>query len=182
MQHLILASASPRRADILKQIGLQFIIRASDLDEGKFGQPMSPTDLVKSLALKKAWKVAGSIHEGLVIGADTIVVIEGEILGKPSSPAEAIAMPAESSLQRDEVHGSGEHLRKGATGASPRYNACGECRCYLRDRYRHRHPGRRPAENVPPLCPACFATAGNRPRDRPRTLPYPEARCRGIER
>jgi nucleoside triphosphate pyrophosphatase len=92
MQHLILASASPRRADILKQIGLQFIIRASDLDEDQFGQPLLPTEMVQSLALKKAQKVAESIHEGLIIGADTIVVIEGEILGKPSSPAEAIAM------------------------------------------------------------------------------------------
>jgi septum formation protein len=92
MQQLILASASPRRADILKQLGLQFIIRASDLDEEQFGQPMPPTDMVKSLALKKAQQVAESIHEGLVIGADTIVVIEGEILGKPASPAEARAM------------------------------------------------------------------------------------------
>src|SRR5689334_5634476 len=90
---LILASASPRRGDILKQIGLQFITQASDLDEEEqFGQPMPPTDLVKSLALKKARKVAGSINEGLVIGADTIVVIEGEILGKPSSSVEAITM------------------------------------------------------------------------------------------
>lgn len=92
MQKLILASTSPRRADILKQIGMQFIIRASDLDEEQFDHPIPPTEMVMSLALKKAQKVARSVSEGLIIGADTIVVIEGEILGKPASPTEAIAM------------------------------------------------------------------------------------------
>ena len=91
-KQLILASASPRRADILKQIGLQFIIRASDFDEGQFDRSVTPPEMVMSLALQKAQKVAESVREGLIIGADTVVVIEGEILGKPSSGAEAVTM------------------------------------------------------------------------------------------
>jgi septum formation protein len=92
MQQLILASASPRRADILRQLGLQFTIRASYLDEEQFDQPMTPTAMVMNLAFRKAQRVSQSVSEGLIIGADTIVVIEEEILGKPESPATAMAM------------------------------------------------------------------------------------------
>jgi MAF protein len=92
MQPLILASASPRRADILKQLGLQFITQASEIDEQQVEPGLTPAALVMKLALDKASKVAPSFHEGLIIGADTIVVIDGEILGKPVSPEAAMSM------------------------------------------------------------------------------------------
>lgn len=94
MQQIILASASPRRAEILKQIGLSFKIMASDLDENLSEQSFSPPELVMDLALKKARQVAPVVNEGLIIGADTVVVINDEILGKPAGSAEAAMMLA----------------------------------------------------------------------------------------
>jgi septum formation protein len=91
-RQLILASASPRRADILRQLGLQFIIRASKIDEGQIDPSLTPAAMVMNLAFNKAREVARSFGEGLIIGADTIVAIEGEVLGKPASPAAAMAM------------------------------------------------------------------------------------------
>jgi septum formation protein len=92
MRQLILASASPRRADILNQLGLQFITRASEIDEEQIDKSLTPTAMVMDLAFKKARKVAQAFNEGLIVGADTIVVIEDQILGKPESPKAAMAM------------------------------------------------------------------------------------------
>jgi septum formation protein len=92
MRQLILASASPRRADILKQLGLDFITQASQIDEQQVGLSLTPSAMVMELALNKARRVAESSEEALVIGADTIVVIEKEVLGKPTSPEAAIVM------------------------------------------------------------------------------------------
>jgi septum formation protein len=92
LKRLILASQSPRRADILKQVGLQFTTHASEIDEAQFDPLGTPMDMVMNLAFHKAQKVSQSFSEGIIIGADTIVVIEGEILGKPSSSVEAVKM------------------------------------------------------------------------------------------
>ncbi len=90
--NLVLASRSPRRSDILKQLGLQFESRPSEVDEAEFDISIAPMDFVMNLAFRKALKVSQSITEGIVIGADTVVVINGEILGKPQSEKEAIEM------------------------------------------------------------------------------------------
>ncbi|MBC7325061.1 MAG: septum formation inhibitor Maf [Moorella sp. (in: Bacteria)] len=91
MSRLILASASPRRRELLRRIGLQFEVYPSRLDEGNCRELMPPAR-VEALALAKARAVAARCRQGLVIGADTIVVCEGRVLGKPASPAEAAAM------------------------------------------------------------------------------------------
>ena len=91
-RQLILASASPRRSDILKQLGLQFIDLASEIDENQVDQSLTPTAMAMNLAFNKAREVAKLFGEGLIIGADTIVVIEGVVLGKPTSPEAAMAM------------------------------------------------------------------------------------------
>ena len=85
---IFLASGSPRRAEILKKIGLCFTIRPSDIDES---QPVdsSPAEFTQDLAKRKARAVAAQINNGIVIGADTIVVLGDEIFGKPASEAEA---------------------------------------------------------------------------------------------
>ncbi|HBF36705.1 MAG TPA: septum formation inhibitor Maf [Firmicutes bacterium] len=101
--NLILASHSPRRADILRQLGLHFTTQASGIDESKVDNSMNPMDFVMNLALRKAQKVSRFFHEGLVIGADTVVVIEGRILGKPASKAEAIAMLSDLSGKEHSV-------------------------------------------------------------------------------
>lgn len=81
---LILASASPRRKDLMQEAGYKFEVIPSKIDEAKF-----PTDGVKSveyaemLALAKAKDVAKRYRESLVIGADTIADFDGEIIGKP---------------------------------------------------------------------------------------------------
>jgi septum formation protein len=93
---LILASASPRRAELLEQIGLNFQIIPSTFQEETLLEA-DPARLVMELALNKARQVAGGIPGGLVIGADTIVFLEGQILGKPSGIEEAVRMLAQLS-------------------------------------------------------------------------------------
>jgi septum formation protein len=85
---IILASASPRRAEILKKIGLDFVVRPSDVDENN-AATLPPAEYAVDLAKRKARAVAAHIATGLVIGADTIVVLGNEILGKPASELEA---------------------------------------------------------------------------------------------
>lgn len=89
---IVLASASPRRKKLLSQIGLNFIVESSNIDE-QFDKESSDFDsLVKDLAYKKAKNVARNYTDGIIIGADTIVAIEGSILGKPNSEYEAKMM------------------------------------------------------------------------------------------
>lgn len=88
---IILASASPRRAEILTKLGLRFNIRPSAIDEN-LQELLPPTEYVTALANRKARAVADEVLSGVVIGADTIVVLGKEILGKPQSVAEAHEM------------------------------------------------------------------------------------------
>jgi septum formation protein len=85
---IILASASPRREQLLREMGLVFTIKPSRLKEKVYPR-LTPAQLVKKLALLKALKVAKQIKRGIIIGADTIVVRCGEILGKPRNPKHA---------------------------------------------------------------------------------------------
>ncbi len=83
MSRLILASASPRRKELLKNLGYEFSIEVCDLDENS--EKMLPYELVMDLAKTKAEAIM-DMHRGedvLVLGADTVVANEGEILGKP---------------------------------------------------------------------------------------------------
>ena len=89
MKRLILASASPRRRDLLHQICLHFDIVPSNIDENILEK--DPNQLVKKLALLKASEVASRV-KGIVIGADTIVVHKQTVLGKPISKEDAIGM------------------------------------------------------------------------------------------
>lgn len=89
---LILASASPRRAEILRSAGIAFSVLSSAVDE----TPMpgeAPLELVQRLALAKAELVAArAVGPAIVIAADTVVVLEGEILGKPRTSEDARQM------------------------------------------------------------------------------------------
>lgn len=84
---LILASASPRRRDLLKNEGIKFKVVPSMVSEDY--RSKKPANIVKELALKKAVSVASRLKSGIVIGADTIVVLKGEIIGKPKDKADA---------------------------------------------------------------------------------------------
>jgi len=91
---LILASASPRRAEILIAAGIQFEVRASKIDESRLTGE-SPEAMVERLARAKAEAVARGDHSDgprIILGADTVVVVDGEILGKPGNAATARQM------------------------------------------------------------------------------------------
>lgn len=88
---LILASNSPRRRELLTQAGLRFSVIPSEVDEHKVAGS-DPDVLVRTLAASKASEIAQKHLDSWVIGADTIVVIENQILGKPDSAAAARVM------------------------------------------------------------------------------------------
>ncbi len=88
---IVLASASPRRADLLKQLGLGADVRPADVDERAL-QGESPPEHVERLARTKAEKVASSVRDALVVGGDTEVVHGGRVLGKPAGDDEAVHM------------------------------------------------------------------------------------------
>ncbi|MEX2117778.1 MAG: Maf family protein [Bacteroidota bacterium] len=90
-QRIILASRSPRRQLLLRQIGLTFTARPSRIDE-TIRRGQTPGQNVKRIALEKARDVASRTKLGIVVGADTIVVLGTRILGKPGSRAEARRM------------------------------------------------------------------------------------------
>ena len=85
---IILASASPRRRILLKQIGVQFEIIPSTIEED-ISLKLNPDEFVEHYAELKAKNVSQNRHDSLVIGADTVVVFNGSILGKPRSFDEA---------------------------------------------------------------------------------------------
>ena len=90
-KQLILASASPRRRDILARTGLEFLVVPSDYEE-KLRPGVPPRELAKELARGKAEAVARGRTGAVVIGADTFIVLDGELLGKPRTPDRAAAM------------------------------------------------------------------------------------------
>jgi len=87
-QKLVLASESPRRQEIMRDMGLEFEVVPSQVREAP---PASadPAAIAEARALQKARAVASALDEGTVVGADTVVVLDGEILGKPVSEEEA---------------------------------------------------------------------------------------------
>ncbi len=87
---LILASASPRRRELLTQIGVRFECRSADIDES-IGVAETASRYVSRLALEKAQAVAAIEPRIWVLGSDTTVVCEQQILGKPADKAEAVA-------------------------------------------------------------------------------------------
>ena len=88
---IILASASPRRKEILQNTKLKFDIEKSDIEEVVL-ENESPEDMVVRLAYEKAFDVAKRNTDRLVIGADTIVALDDEVLGKPKDKEEAYQM------------------------------------------------------------------------------------------
>jgi septum formation protein len=88
---IILASGSPRRKELLLNLGFEFTVIAPDVDETPL-RGERPIDHVTRLSLVKARTVAKLNPDDLVIGADTTVVVDNTILGKPNSPDEAISM------------------------------------------------------------------------------------------
>ena len=91
MKRFILASASPRRKEILENAGFDFEIIVSDVDEN-ITEDLSPSETVEELAKRKALAVWEENKNAVVFGCDTVVAIDGKILGKPIDDEEAFAM------------------------------------------------------------------------------------------
>lgn len=90
MKNIILASASPRRKELLEQIGVKFTIIKAEGEEVLTND--NPTEAVKELSGQKAREVAARSGGTIVIGADTVVAVQGEILGKPKDEQDAVRM------------------------------------------------------------------------------------------
>lgn len=97
---IILASKSPRRKKLLEQIGLEFEIVDSNYDED-MAVISDPIELVKFLALKKAEAVAAKFDDAIIIGADSVVIFNGQALGKPKDAADAKRILRELSGQEN---------------------------------------------------------------------------------
>ena len=91
MKTIILASASPRRKELLEMLGYDFEVIVSEVDE-TMRPGLTPAGQVKDLAYRKARAVYDQHPEAIVIGADTIVLVDDQILGKPHSEKEAEEM------------------------------------------------------------------------------------------
>lgn len=91
MEAIVLASSSPRRRELLTQAGIPFIVVPGDVDEENVDISGTPGQKAEQLAYLKAMNVAGR-QEGLILGADTIVVCGDEIFGKPSDAESARRM------------------------------------------------------------------------------------------
>lgn len=91
MRKIILASTSPRRKELVELLGVPFEAVASAYEED-MSLSLPPRELVQHLALGKAQAVADSYSDALVIGGDTIVVLEGQVMGKPHTPEKAREM------------------------------------------------------------------------------------------
>ncbi|MEX0912851.1 MAG: Maf family protein [Gemmatimonadota bacterium] len=109
---LILASQSPRRAELLRRLGLRFDVRPASLDE-TYVDHEKPAEHAERLAREKASTVAARHPDAVVIGSDTIVIVDHDVLGKPRDDADAVAM-----LQR--LAGSFHQVFTGVAVVTPR--------------------------------------------------------------
>jgi septum formation protein len=100
-RRIVLASSSPRRKDLLEAAGFEVVIRAPDVEELSAGLPAR--ELVAANAEMKALSVAEAVSGDLVLGADTVVVLDGEILGKPADLDHARSMLSRLSGRVHEV-------------------------------------------------------------------------------
>lgn len=91
MKKIILASSSPRRAFLLNNLSLEFVQKKADIDE-RVKEGERPEEYVVRISREKALKVKEEVKEGLILGADTIVVIDSQILQKPLDRKDAFEM------------------------------------------------------------------------------------------
>lgn len=120
---IVLASASPRRRELLGQIGLEFEVLVSNVEERVTAD--GPGAMVEELSARKAMAVMGALgrtaEDVLVVGADTVVTLDGRIMGKPSDSGDAAGMLGMLSGRTHEVY-TGVALLYRAAGREP-----GEC-------------------------------------------------------
>lgn len=114
---LVLASQSPRRAQLMELIGLTFEVDPADVDETYFPGE-HPPEHARRLAAEKTQVVALRRPDALVVGSDTVVVIDGEVLGKPADDEQALEMLMRLQGREHDVH-TGVAVAAPANGGSP---------------------------------------------------------------
>jgi len=102
LKNIVLASGSPRRKLLLQQIGLDFTCWPANIRE-EWSSTESPESLAQDLAFQKAGEVAGRLKEGIVVAADTLVVADTTIMGKPANREEAFLMLSRLNGRRHQV-------------------------------------------------------------------------------
>jgi septum formation protein len=114
---VVLASSSPRRRELLRLVGIAHEVMPADLDESYLvGE--TPAAHAERLARAKAAKIAAAERDAVVIGADTIVVVDGEVLGKPRDEAQAAEMLRRLSGRSHEVITAVAAVWRGITASS----------------------------------------------------------------
>ncbi|MBI2032866.1 MAG: septum formation protein Maf [Candidatus Levybacteria bacterium] len=96
MKKIVLASGSPRRKKLLEEAGLRFVVEKSTYEE-YLDTTIQPVELAKKLSYEKALNVAKRFTNALIIGADTVVVLDKKLLGKPKDAQDAKRMLSELS-------------------------------------------------------------------------------------
>lgn len=105
MEKFVLASASPRRRELLGILGIEFAVVVSETDESSVSKELEPSLYVQELALLKAAATAKNTDKNsIVIGADTVVTLDGKILGKPADKDDAFDMLKALSGRGHEVY------------------------------------------------------------------------------
>jgi septum formation protein len=134
---IVLASRSPRRSELLSRLGLDFEIVPAEIDESYVDHEM-PADHAERLAREKAVTVMHDHPNALVIGSDTIVVLESDVLGKPRDEEDAVRMLLRLEGRQHEVFtavavGWGGEVRSALERVKVRFTALGEeqCRAYV---------------------------------------------------
>jgi septum formation protein len=134
---LILASQSPRRAELLERLGLSFAVSPAHIDESYLDHE-TPRAHAERLAREKAETISRREPDALVVGSDTIVVVDGDVLGKPRDPADAVAMLARLSGREHEVFtgvavAAGERVESALERVQVRFRALdrAECEAYV---------------------------------------------------
>ena len=101
-RRIVLASRSPRRIELLKQIGLEFKVVPSNIDELPAAD-LSALDATKTAAARKVREVSHRVRDALLIGADTLVALGDDVFGKPNDPEAAVSMLQRLSGRTHEV-------------------------------------------------------------------------------
>lgn len=104
MKEIILASQSPRRKELLEEVGLRFRVEPAQIEE-HLDESLPITQAIEQLAKEKAMPIARRHPQCIVIGADTLVAVDGRVLGKPADEADAARMLRMLSGRRHQVIG-----------------------------------------------------------------------------
>ncbi|HEX8395437.1 MAG TPA: Maf family protein [Longimicrobium sp.] len=130
---LVLASQSPRRAELIGRLGLHFETIPADIDESYFAGE-TPPQHAERLSREKAQKIGAERPEALVVGSDTIVVIDGDVLGKPRDVEHAVEMLMRLSGREHEVCTGvavalGKRVESGLERVKVRFRTLDEAAC-----------------------------------------------------